>query len=123
MSDFEIAIPVGLDAAVMGILGQRVGRKNVIGRFALVELLGRMGWQASERVVRECIKHLRRRGHLICGLAGVNGGYYLAETLDEFDAFDRAEFEAKIADMSETRSAMKKAARQQFGEGVQLSMM
>jgi len=37
--------------------------------FALVELLGRYGWQVSEHVVRECIKLLRRRGHLICGVA------------------------------------------------------
>ena len=123
MSDFEIAIPVGLDSAVMGILGQRVGRKNVIGRFALVELLGRMGWQASERVVRECIKQLRRVGHLICSMPGTNGGYYMAESKAEFDEFMQAEFDAKIHDMLLTKAAMSQSARVQFGEGVQMELL
>jgi hypothetical protein len=56
-------------------------------------------------------------------MPGVNGGYYLAETLAEFQEFDRAEFGAKIADMNETRQALLRAARMQFGEAVQMELI
>lgn len=72
--------------------------------------------------MRECIKYLRRSGYVICSMAGTNGGYYMASSRAEFDEFDRAEFGAKIADMNETRQAMREAVIRQFGDAVQLSL-
>ena len=39
------------------------------------------------------------------------------------EEFDRAEFGAKIADMNETRQAMREAVVKQFGDAVQLSLI
>lgn len=76
--------------------------------------LKRRGLDFDERKMRDAIKQLRRRGHLILATPGKNGGYYMAESMDEFEAFDREELGAKIADMSETREAMRKAAHRRF---------
>jgi len=72
--------------------------------------------------MRECVKVLRRSGRLICSAPGEDGGYYLATTQAEFLEFDRLELGAKIADMNETRLAMIKAARAQFGDASQMEL-
>jgi hypothetical protein len=40
----------------------------------------------------------------------------MARDMGDFIEFDRTEFGAKIADMSETRAAMRQAAEREFGE-------
>lgn len=112
----------GLEATLRLLLIQRVGRGRAIGRMALVRLLQQLGQDVGERAMREAIKQMRRDGLLICAMPGDDGGYYMAESLAEFDEFDRLEFGAKIADMNETRQAMLKAARAQFGEAQQLGL-
>jgi len=112
----NILFPPTLAQTLLTVLGGHVGREAAIGRGALVQAIAKQGFRAHERQVRECIKLLRRKGHLICAMPGAEGGYYLAQTRDEFQEFDRAEFGAKIADMNETRQAMLKAARVRFGE-------
>lgn len=112
-------MPTGLDRAVLRVLSQRFGRSKAIGRGLLVQTVGKLGFSAHERQIREMIKELRRQGHLICSAAGSNGGYWMAADRKEFEEFGRQEFEAKIIDMSETWRAMQKAADQQFGTVVQ----
>lgn len=122
MSDY-LSYPAGLESALLNVLANHQGRQRAIGRGSLVYGLNVMGHQVHERAVRECIKQLRRQGHLICAMPGKDGGYYLAVTLAEFQEFDRAEFGAKIADMNETRQALLQAARKQFGDVVQMELM
>lgn len=114
-----ITVPEGLGSAVLAVLNDHRGVENAIGRGMLVWKLRTMGRAEHERVVRECIKQLRRKGHLICSTPGEHGGYYIATSKQEFLEFDQDEFGAKIADMNETRQAMLKAMREQFGEAVQ----
>lgn len=114
-----ITVPEGLGSAVLAVLNDHRGVENAIGRGMLVWKLRTMGRTEHERVVRECIKQLRRKGHLICSTPGEHGGYYIATSKQEFLEFDQDEFGAKIADMNETRQAMLKAMREQFGEAVQ----
>lgn len=123
MSEYIPNIPEGLDAAVLCVFEQHIGKKSVISRSSLVWKLAGMGLRAEERSVRECIKQLRRVGHLICSMPGSGGGYYKAENKAEFDEFIQAEFDAKIHDMSLTRNAMSAAARVHFGEGVQMELL
>lgn len=115
-------MPAGLDRAVLRVLSGRIGRENAIGRKELTELVGRHGFRAHERQVRETIKALRREGHLICSAAGEDGGYYLAKDKREYDEFRQAEFAAKIVDMNETLRAMDAAAERQFGKAMQKSL-
>ena len=72
--------------------------------------------RTDERQIRDAIKFLRRAGSLICSAPGTHGGYYMARDMGDFIEFDRTEFGAKIADMSETRAAMRQAAEREFGE-------
>ena len=116
-------LPEGLDAAILAVLETHTGREKAIGRTALVAQIQFMHFSVDERTVREGIKALRRRGHLICSVSGPGGGYYKAANKAEFDEFYGMEFAAKIADMRETGEAMQQAARQFFGQGQQLELM
>ena len=116
-------MPVGLDRAMLRVLFFHLGRENAVGRTALVEALGKMGFDVSERQARQCIHDLRRGRYLICSAPGEDGGYYMAASLDEFREFCERELHPKAMDMLETESAMKEGARQQFGEAVQLQMI
>lgn len=115
----KINVPPVLLPAVLLVMESHRGVEQAISRGALVWELRTRGYPFHERIVREGIKQLRRRGHLICATAGEHGGYYLATSKQEFMEFDRDEFGAKIADMNETRQAMLKAVKEQFGEAVQ----
>lgn len=114
-----ITVPDGLESAVLTVLSDHKGMENAIGRGALVWELRAMGRTEHERVVRECIKQLRRKGHLICSMPGENGGYYIATSREEFMNFDRCELGAKISDLNETRQAMLRAVLEQFGDAIQ----
>jgi len=74
-------------------------------------------------MARQCIHDLRRNGHLICSMPGEDGGYYLAASLEEFREFCERELHPKAIDMLETESAMKEAARRQFGDAVQVRLI
>lgn len=112
-------MPVGLDRAILRVLSYHRGREQAIGRSDLVRQVAQLGCAATERQVREEIKQLRRDGTLICSAAGEDGGYYMAETLAEFEEFAQVEFIGKISDMSETLSRMRESATKIFGNGVQ----
>ncbi len=115
--------PPGLDRAILAVLQFHNGKHQAIGRGDLVDELKPHGFKVHERVVREMIKNLRRQGHLICSAAGEEGGYYMATNLLEYRDFKCHEFLPKIADMSETVSAMDKAAAAAFGNSVQLELL
>jgi hypothetical protein len=119
----EITYDAGLDKTVLFILSYHVGSERAIGREALVLAVAKMGQGVNERAARQCIHDLRRKGHLILSMPGIDGGYYMADSLAEFETFDRMEFGAKISDMNETRQAMLKAAKIQFGEAVQVRLI
>lgn len=111
----------GDERAIWNIVSQ-YAKAEPISRGELVYNVKRLGFDLPERTVREIIKQLRRKEYLICSVAGLNGGYYVAASLADFEEFDRAEFSAKIADMAETRAAMKRAAIRQFGVTYQASI-
>lgn len=113
------AMPPGLDRAILRVLSQRIGRHKAIGRYDLVEACRHLGYPSTERQVREMVKQLRRKGHLICSAAGEDGGYYLAGSKAEYDEFRQIEFAGKINDMAETMKAMDQAAAQRFGGTLQ----
>ena len=115
-------LPAGLDRAVLRVLSGHSGRKNAIGRGALVRSLAQLGWHVSERQARAMISQLRKAGALIGSAPGEDGGYYLIESQDEFDTFVATEYRAKITDMQETLSAMTRAARQQWAGVDQLKL-
>lgn len=113
-----LELPPGLDRAVLRVVGAYTV-EYPISRQQLVGSVGSLGFSASERQVREMIKQLRRRGHLICSTPGINGGYYMARSMEEYQEFRETEFAAKISDMAETLRAMDATAREQFGPGYQ----
>ena len=112
-------MPPGLDRALLRILEYHKGKLAAIGGQDLTERVPSAGFLTDQRSVREAIKELRRAGHLICSTPGTAGGDYLAIDAAEFDEFAGQEFEAKIADMAETLKAMRQAAKEKFGQGVQ----
>jgi len=116
-------MPVGLDRAVLRLMLFHTGHARAIGRVELVLNVKWMGFDVHERLVRHCIRGLRRAGHLICSAPGEDGGYYMAETLAEFEEFASHEFLSKIGDMSETLAAMRAAAKETFGDALQLGLI
>ena len=117
-------MPVGLDRAIMRVISRCQGRDQSISRGKLLTLVHAAGFQdTNERQMRESIKMLRRDGHLICSAPGTGGGYWLAVNMAEYQEFEESEYTAKIVDMSETRAAMRKSARAQFNEGVQVRLI
>ena len=101
-----------LRRAILRTLAFHAGRTNPISRTDLVRAVSI--YNASERQIREQIKQLRRAGHLIGSAPGVDGGYYLITSLEEFNDFMCTEYMAKIKDMSETVKAMNEAANDHF---------
>jgi hypothetical protein len=116
-------MPVNLERAVLRALSYHVGKKNAIGRDALVEVV-QVSWpDAHERQVRQAIHNLRRKGHLICSAPGEDGGYYPAANLAEYQEFRERELHPKAMDLLETEKVMTESARQQFGEASQPTML
>ena len=109
------SLPAGLDRAILRILSYHHGRDRAIGRRQLVNQIKLHGFDVGERQARACISQLRKTGTLICSAPGEDGGYYIPKDAGEFEEFVRTEYEAKIMDMRETLTAMKKAAEKTWG--------
>lgn len=107
------AVPAGLAQRVLAIVDAHDVAHKVHGDDLLTELR-QLGHKVDDRQRRAAVRQLRREGKLICSLAGKNGGYWMAKSMEEYEAFEMMELGAKIADMEETRAAMRKAARRQF---------
>ena len=93
-----------------------------ISRGELVYKVKQFGFDVPERIVRKFIASLRLKEYLICSMGGTNGGYYKAANLAEFDEFDQKEYSADIMSMLETRAAMRRGAKRQFGTAYQASI-
>lgn len=117
----EIALSHDFEGMVLKML-RFYTRSKPVSRTELVKSVVRMGFLTGERQVREAIKQLRRRGHLICSMPGTDGGYYMATTREEYEEFRRIEFNAKITDMLETLRAMDASARDKFGDNLQMGL-
>jgi len=101
-----------LNRAILRTLSFHRGRSNPISRTNLVKAVRMYG--VSERQIREQIKQLRRLGHLIGSAPGVDGGYFMITSLEEYNDFMTSEYLAKINDMRETVNSMNNAAQDQF---------
>lgn len=82
-----------LDVETLFLLKQHRGKANPIGRWELVaRLFGPVAASDqnddnhADRQIRDAVMRLRRRGALICDM-GDGKGRYLAETLEEYQAF------------------------------------
>ncbi len=117
-ADALTAYLLGTEVRILAILEEHHGELQKIHGPDLKAELARLGHVVRERPMRAAIHELRRRGKLICSLAGKDGGYWLAASMAEFEKFEILELGAKIADMEETRQAMRKAARRQFSADV-----
>ncbi|MDL1909731.1 hypothetical protein FBQ81_03405 [Chloroflexi bacterium CFX6] len=113
-----------LDAEALHILKQHVGRKNPIGRWELVaKIFGPVAPQyqndsnVADRQVRDAVKRLRNQGVLICDM-GDGLGRYLAETLEEYQAF-RLRYGSRAYEVLETLREMDKSAEREFGNILQ----
>lgn len=119
----KLEIPTGLEGDLLRILHCHHGKDRKIGGAALLAQVRLSGVKVSERVFRYAIHELRRDGYLICSMPGEDGGYWIASSLDEFTEFIDQEIHPKAMDLLETEKVMRQAARQQFGEAVQLSLV
>jgi len=116
-----IHLPRGLNRAVLRILSYHVGREHAISH---AELWGALSiYQIDQRQLHAQIKQLRRSGHLVGSASGEDGGYYLIANPEEFQAFLRSEFQARIDDLRQTVAAMTHAACQRWGpDSIQLKL-
>jgi len=108
-----IAMPPGLERLVLRILTYHVGKDQAIGKPELLAELAKAGMPAAERQARAAITSLRKQGKLICSSSG-EGGYYLAQSIEEYAEFAQVEYRSKIADMADTLRAMDDGARNIF---------
>jgi DNA-binding transcriptional regulator PaaX len=124
MSTNTKAIPDALSLTVLQILEHTAqGRERAISRGELVARVSHAICGVPERLVRRAIHELRRQGWLICSAPGEDGGYYMADSLAEFDEFIARELHPKAMDMLETENIMRQAARQKFGDAAQIGLL
>lgn len=116
-------LPAGLDRALLRVLSFHRGREHAISRSDLVGALASHGFDVNERAMRAQINQMRKAGQLIGAAAGIDGGYYLITSREEFEEFIETEFRSKIIDMSETVRALESQAKLEFGEAYQPSLL
>ena len=114
-------MPQGLEKAVVQVLKYHVGKEQAIKKDAILADLKNMGYTPHERQFRDAVRNLRRDGWLVGSFSA--DGYFLIANKAEFDQFANTEIRPRIADLSETLSAMETAARQRFGEAVQVGLL
>ena len=121
---YDRTIPPGLEDAIVSALESSPYRRDAaLSRRGLIFWVGQhMGASVPERIVREAIHSLRRKGVLICSAPGAEGGYWLATSREDVDECREREFRAKAFDLLETDAAMDKAARARWGDAVQISL-
>lgn len=113
-----------LDSEVLFQLKQHRGSKHPIGRWELVaKIYGPVSPQAQndnnphDRHIRQAVERLRKRGVLICDM-GNGQGRYLAESLEEYQAF-RLKYSSRAYEILETLREMDKAADTAWGNPLQ----
>lgn len=113
-----------LETEVLFWLKRHRGRQNPIGRWELVAKIFGAGAALDEsdnnpadRQIRETVERLRKRGVLICDM-GDGTGRFLAETLEEYQAF-RAKYGSRAFAIMDTLREMDKAAEQEWADPLQ----
>ena len=111
-----------LHQAVLAILEQHVGAQNAIQASTLAKMLGLSG-KYPDRRVRLAISQLRQQGHLILSSVRGKRGYFMAANEREFEEFCRGHLRRRALAILATYRRMVAAARQQWGEAVQLELL
>ncbi len=118
--DLVKSMPSGLDRAIVQTLKFHIGKKNALKKADFLKALVKLGYQPHERQLRDMIADMRLKGWMIGSLSAE--GYYFCETRAEYEEF-RAELESRRAALSATLHALDAAARQRWGEGVQVGLL
>ena len=101
------------------LIENHVGKKNAIKAFDLQYLFE----DHSDRPTRLAIQALRKEGNLILSSStGEYKGYFMADTLEEYQEFRQFNFRARAMSILVTDKAMAANARQVFGDAVQLDL-
>lgn len=102
-----------IQATILEILTDHRGPEDRIKRLTLrLELSTRLGARISDRTMRKALEDLRtgdRRGAWICSDTEAGGGYFLARSLPELEAFLDAD-EARLATLARRIRAQRKQA-------------
>lgn len=114
-------MPPGLERATVQVLRFHVGLAKAIKRADILRDLAALGYTPDERQFRLAVHKLRKAGWLIASLSST--GYFFAETRQEYDEFRDKELTARLADLTETRTAMDAAARQRWGDAAQIGLL
>lgn len=117
METYIQGLPVGLERAVLRALVFRVGQENTIGRNDLLALV--KAHARNERDMRLAINQLRKDGFPICSTGGKHGGYWLAGSAAELDAYMDRELKSRIKDQQEQLNALIRTRKAMWGEGLQ----
>lgn len=115
----------GVKRAVLRVLSYHVGRQNAVSRTELVAETNRLV-PCHDRQVRLVVNELRKEGALICSTGGIDGGYWLAQDMEELRAYLDAEVWSRVGDLTQQAQAMVQAGMAQWGpvpEGKQLRML
>jgi hypothetical protein len=108
------SMPMGAERSVLRVLASHIGLANSIIKPDLIDACEMLGSRFSdERQLRVTIVKLRKIGIPICASCG-ESGYFLAESLAEYQEFRGREYIKKIIDMRETVGAMDGSIKQMF---------
>lgn len=108
----------GMEKHIRLILEKHLGQENAVERGELLNLvhLNIMLVHADDRQVRLAIESLREQGMLVCNLL-TGHGYYLAGTMDEYQAFRRKYASYAVTIFERVRS-MDEVAEKRWGYSV-----
>ncbi len=96
-----------------------VGKENAIKAAELA----RMFDDRNDRRVRSFISSFRNEGQLILSsTAGKHVGYYMAETLAEYEEFREYNFRSRALSILVTDRVLARAAKKKFGDEVELPL-
>jgi len=118
-----------LDHEVLYVLMNHQGAENAIDRWKLAEtVFEEIQWKeaqnddnSSDRQCRHSIERLRHQGHIICN-TGNGHGYYMAKTVEEYQAF-RNNYGAHAFPIMEAIREMDKAAENKWPNPLQPRMI
>ena len=123
-SDFDLQgatdTAAGRKDALLKLLERNhVGKENAIRAYELALMFG----DNTDRPTRLAIQDLRNDGTLILSSShGEFKGYFMANTLEEYEEFRAHNFRSRAMSILVTDRAMAKAAQQIFGLAVQLDL-
>src|SRR5512139_3062396 len=116
LEEFVGSLPMGLERAVLRVLGFHQGRDQAIGRRDLLAAVAQHGFVVHERALRAQINELRKEGHPICSTGGEDGGYWMAANWDELNEFADRELHSRAMDLLEVERALREAGERRWGQ-------